>query len=170
MNTNVFKIISQLVKKLLHEDKPLEDEQELINSLQEEGYELTDISQAFEFVFESSDEVELQEADQEGDFSNLLSSPEEKINNRVLTPQEKANLNLNVQGIVVKLIEQNLISEAELEETINQALNRHNVKLDTADYWQVLSDVVIDELRLALIEAKIPEFKVINAGSKEYTH
>ncbi|WP_018250098.1 DUF494 family protein [Orenia marismortui] len=152
MNQNIFEIISQLVKRLLHDGEIIQDEEKLINSLREEGYNLDDISQAFEFIFSSSEIIDLPE-----NKSNKTNN--KRFKNRVLDFREKSKFDIEVQGIIMKLNVLNLLRDGELEKVITRCLVGSNKVIDISDLWKVLKEVVNNELRLAIISNEIKEFK-----------
>ncbi|GAB6098907.1 hypothetical protein JCM16358_07860 [Halanaerocella petrolearia] len=175
MNTSVFKIISHLVKRMLNSEQEAVDEEKLISTLQEEGYELNDINQAFEFIFSSSEIIDMPEKITEDDDnqdneteSNRLTSNENK--QRILDFRERFKFNLNVQGIIIKLNYLNLITEEELETVIAKSVATHKPRLDTLDFWEVLEGEIDDEFKLTALAEEIPEFRIINAGEREYAH
>lgn len=167
MNTDVFEIISQLIKKLLHEDEVINNEEKLINSLQEKGYNLTDINQAFEFIFSSS---QVEEEFETETITDLTATRKEEIGNRVLNLREKFKFNLYVQGIIIKLSALNLITREELETVIAKSLRAKTKVLDTLEFWNILKEAVDDDFRLSVISTKIPEFKIADAARKETIH
>ncbi len=167
MNTDVFEIISQLIKELLHKDEVINNEKKLINSLQEKGYNLTDINQAFEFIFSSSQVEEEFEAES---INDLAANRQEEIGNRVFNLREKFKFNLYVQGIIIKLSALNLITREELEKVIAKSLRARTEVLDTLEFWKLLKGTIDDDFRLSVIATKIPEFKIADAARKETIH
>lgn len=162
----MFKIISQLVKKLLKGNHEVPDEASLINSLQEEGYKLDDINQAFEFIFSSSDIIDV---DQVSSKNESITSSE--INKRrILDIREKFKFNLHVQGIIIKLDTLEVITSEELEIVLASSIAHRKPELDAMDFWEIIEDVVDDQYKLAVIAEEIPEFKVINTQTDEYAH
>ncbi|AGB40617.1 Protein of unknown function (DUF494) [Halobacteroides halobius DSM 5150] len=156
MNSNVYEIISQLVRKMLNKEQEITDEERLISTLQEEGYKLEDINQAFEFIFSSSDIIDI--------------SKDKEHKQRILDFRERFKFNLNVQGIIIKLNSLDLLSNEELETIITKSVSHHKIRLDVLDFWEILEEIIDDEFRLATLVEKIPEFKIINAGNQEYVH
>ena len=155
MKENIFEIISQLVKRLLYEDEEIEDSEKLIDSLKEDGYDIDEINQAFEFIF-ASENAEVSE-DKKVDLKK-----EEVIKNqmhqRVFNIEERVNFNVEVQGGLLQLGAIDVIEEEELEEIITKLLMRYRSSAQISDLWQTLEEVIDDELKLLSISRKIPHF------------
>ena len=171
MTTDVFEIIGELVKKLLHDQDLVENEREIINSLKKKGYDVADINRAFEFIFSSSNNAALNwEAEVELNDEQETEEKDWGLKNRVFDTREKFKLDLDVQGIIFKLLSLDLVNEQELEKSIARAISQPKSELDILEFWQVLEEVIDDELRLTMIIEKIPEFKIATAGSREQFH
>lgn len=165
MNNSVFEIISQLVKRLLHNDEEMvEDERKLIASLVDKGYGLDEINQAFEFIFSSSEIIDLPGEISEND--DLLRKP--KIKQRIFNIKEKVRFSLQVQGIIVKLNALQLINEEQLEIIIAKSLAMRSGFIDIDSFKKVLKNVVKDEMKLILIGQKIDGLKSIIKVQGDY--
>ncbi|MCK8816542.1 DUF494 family protein [Natroniella sulfidigena] len=164
MNNNVFKIISYLVKNLLHEEELVEDEEKLITFLRDEGYGLEEINQAFEFIFASSERINSTDELLSGKYIEQ----QDDCKHRVFSFREKFKFDLKMQGVILKLNCLNLIAEEELEELIAELFKMHNEYLNIEYLWEVLQQVIEDELRLSFIVQHISEFEVINDSAAEY--
>ncbi|MBM7555328.1 DUF494 family protein [Halanaerobacter jeridensis] len=167
MKENIFEIISQLVKRLLYEGEEIEDSEKLINSLKEDGYNIDEINQAFEFIFASEKETEGEE-----DKAELQkdSWDENQISQRVFNIKERVNFNIEVQGGLLQLGALDDLQEEELEEVITKLLMRYRSSAQVSDLWQTVEEVVDDDLKLLSISKKIPQFKGLNQVEIKHLH
>ncbi|WP_408954559.1 DUF494 family protein [Natroniella sp. ANB-PHB2] len=164
MNNNVFEIISCLVKTLLHDEKLVEDEKKLIDFLQDEGYGLKEINQAFEFIFASSERI-----DSTDDLLDQKHIKQEAFHkNRVFSLRERFKFDVKIQGVILRLNHLSLIADEELEDLIGQLFKVPNSYINIEYLWESLQQVLDDELRLAFIAQHISEFEVINNLTPEY--
>ena len=154
MKENIFEIISQLVKRLLYEEEEIEDSEKLIDSLKEDGYDIDEINQAFEFIFASEDSEEKEET-----HLQLKSLNDNQMRRRVFNIKERVNFNLAVQGSLLQLGIMDIINEEDLEEIITKLLMRYRNSAQVSDLWQTLEEVVDDDLKLLSISKKIPQFR-----------
>ncbi len=162
MNSSVFEIIGQLVKRLLYDGDITKDEKKLINSLREEGYNLEEINKAFEFIYSSSEIINLSKTDQQSKDS------EQQFKHRRLNYREKFKLSLETQGIILELKRLNLVNEEELEELINKSIMQRDDTIGIKQFWKVVKTVIDDELRLYLISQKIDPFNQLSQAEGKY--
>jgi Smg protein len=163
MNQNIFEIISQLVRRLLYDGDIVRDEESLINSLRDEGYDLDEINQAFEFIFSSSEIIDLPQKEQKKTKVKV-----NKFRQRVLDFREKFKFSLKVQGIIIKLNTLRLIKEDELERIIARSLVEQNRVIDVTEFWNILEEVVDNDLRLLAIANQIIEFQEVIDTKDKY--
>ncbi|MFO7818887.1 MAG: DUF494 family protein [Halanaerobacter sp.] len=156
MKENIFEIISQLVKRLLYEEEEIEDSEKLIDSLKEDGYDIDEINQAFEFIFASE-----KSSEQEDAHLQLKSLNENRMRQRVFNIKERVNFNLAVQGSLLQLGIMDVVNEEELEEIITKLLMRYRNNAQVSDLWQTLEEVVDDDLKLLSISKKVPQFRTL---------
>ncbi|WP_027338679.1 DUF494 family protein [Halonatronum saccharophilum] len=170
MRENVFEIISHLVKRLLYSEDLVNDEEKLIQSLREEGYDLAEISQAFEFIFSTSEIIEVSGDNQkslrkEADYEVNINS---RSFNRVFNFRERLKLSLGVQGVIIKLLALNLINGEEVELVISKCLVEYSSIVNLIDFWKALELVIDDEFRLALITRKVEELNGLDESKGKY--
>ncbi len=163
MNSNVFKIISQLVKRLLYDEEPIINSKKLINSLYEEGYDLYDINQAIEFIFSSSEKIS-----SSGVISKEDIKRKRRPKRRVFDFREKFKFTLKVKGIIIKLNFLGLVDQKELERIISSSLTEYNKIIGVVQFWEILKEVIDDEIKLSMIIEEIPEFKSISCENIKY--
>ncbi|WP_245684755.1 DUF494 family protein [Orenia metallireducens] len=163
MNQNIFEIISQLVRRLLYDGDVIRDEERLINSLRDEGYDLDEINQAFEFIFSSSEIIDLPEKEQKRNKVKV-----NKFRQRVLDFRERFKFSLEVQGIIIKLNTLNLIKEEELERIIARSLVEQDKVIGITEFWDILEEVIDNDLRLLAITNQINEFQEIIDTEDKY--
>ena len=167
MKENIFEIISQLVKRLLYEGEEVENSEKLINSLKEDGYNIDEINQAFEFIFASDEE---EEQAQEGTSLDENDLNENEMRQRVFNIKEKVNFNLQVQGGLLQLGTLDVVQEEELEEIITKLLMRYRSSAQLSDLWNTLEEVVDDDLKLLSISQKIPQFRGLSQIESQHLH
>ena len=159
MNENVIEIVSYLVKKIMHNEDVVENEQKLVQNLVNQGYEIADIDTAFELIFSS--ELYCEAESEEGGF-NLSNS------HRVLDFRERFKLSLKVRGLLIRLSALNLINDEELEDILKMSLRFRQTEIGLKGFWRVLQRVVDNPSRLSLIIENSPEFKSFNAEHRKY--
>ena len=167
MKENIFEIISQLVKRLLYDGEEVEDSEKLINSLKEDGYNIDEINQAFEFIFASEDNEGVKEDEAELQEEIL---GENDMRQRVFNIKERVNFNIDVQGGLLQLGTLDVVEEEELEEIITKLLMRYRSSAQVSDLWQTLEEVVDDDLKLLSISQKIPQFRGFNQVETKHLH
>lgn len=162
MNEEVIEIISLLIKRMLNDEELVLEEEELIQELIDEGYDIKDIDKAFELIYNDTDIIEAENIETDN-LENL------KYYNRIFTMAEKMYLPLNIQGLLIKLISSNLLSNKENEEIIIKAIKNSYVGgISPINLWNIVEEVVSDESKLGLITVKITEFKNMVPGDFKY--
>ncbi len=161
MNNNTIEIINILIKKVLEDNKPIFNENDIIQELLSMGYKITDIDQAMEFIFnDQSEKKEIQ--NEKIQDSNSY--------NRILTVSEKIYIPVKIQGLIRRLIYLNVLTANESETLIARTVQNysHHRSFKTDDIWELLEDIISDETILAIIAEKIPEFN--NLFGKDFKH
>ena len=149
MNDNVIEIVSIIVKKMIKDEYI--DQEEIITELADQGYELEDIDDAFALILSEENVFE------ENILENNRNS--DVIYNRIFTFSEKMYLPLKLQGLIYRLISNNILSPEESEKLINKTVkNVYSGSIKTKDLWNALKDIIDDEIRLETILKDIPEF------------
>lgn len=149
MNNSVIEIISIIIKRMLRDD--FIDQEEVINELVDQGYELDDIDNAFALILSEENIIE-DEQGIVGEFSG-------DNYNRIFTASEKMYLPMKFQGLIYRLIIKNVLSPAESEKLITRTIKKvYNGSVKVKDFWNVLKEVIDDDRRLELISKEIPEF------------
>lgn len=155
MNDNVVEIVSLLIQRMLNDEKVLVEEEDIILELLELGYNIQDIDQAFELIYNSTEIIEAE---------NIQIDNTEQVNfyNRIFTMAEKLYLPINIQGLLLKIIFSNLISINESEEIIKRVIqNSYKDFVSTSNLWNIIEDVVEDQSKLILLVDRIDEFNDI---------
>lgn len=153
MNNNIIEIIGLLIQKMLQDDDPILDEEDIIQELVEMGYDIKDIDYAFELIYNSADIIE------EENFY-FPSSGKSSLYNRVFTRSEKLYISNNIQGILLKLFALSVLTPREYETIVGKVIqNNFDGNTETSDLWDFIEEVIKDNKRLELITDKMPEFK-----------
>ncbi|MGM0370651.1 MAG: DUF494 family protein, partial [Bacillota bacterium] len=111
------------MKRLLYEEEEVSDSEQLINSLKEDGYDIDEITEAFEFIFADS-----QAGQQENNNKEMpmdLIDNDNGVKQRVFNIKEKVNFNLEIQGALLQLGGLDAIKEEEFETLITKMLMRY---------------------------------------------
>jgi len=162
MNNSILEIISLLIQRMLADKEPVVDEEETIQELLELGYKIQDIDQAFELIYNTTDIIEAEKI-------SIDSSQETTFYNRIFSVGERLFLPLKMQGLIRKLMNLNLLTPEENEQVIIMALqSSYNDSVATSDFWDILEEVILDENKLGLISAEIPELNNIITGNYKY--
>lgn len=162
MNDNVIKIVSYLIQKMLNDEEILLEEEDMIQELLGLGYNIKDIDQAFELIYNDTEIIE----EENIHFDGLDRIPHY---NRVFTMAEKLYLPLNIQGLIIKLMFSKLLSIKENEEIIIRAIqSSYGDLVSPSNLWSIVEDVVQDQRKLDLISNKISEFNDIIPNDYKY--
>ncbi|NLM96467.1 MAG: DUF494 family protein [Halanaerobiaceae bacterium] len=111
MNEDVIEIIGILIKKMIEDEEILLEEEVIIQELLELGYNIRDIDQAFELIYNGTEIIEAENI-------GFAESDQVPYYNRIFTIAEKLYLPLNIQGLIIKMIFSRLLSVNESEEII----------------------------------------------------
>jgi|GEM_PF-1322120 len=143
MREKIFDILSYLIEELLNSGDEVVDQDLLIDDLVDMGYELDDIDEAFQIIFEKP---EIIEAD---DVEGLS---EDNFLNRVFTVQEKMYIPKQYRGLIKRMLMINIITIKETEEIVNKIIqNVYYGKKEGFDFWDLIQNVVKDEKRIEYI-------------------
>ncbi len=160
MNSNIIEIVTILVQKLLHNEDLAANEEEIVQTLIDLGYDIKDIEMAFELIFSSAEIIGISEV-----YENHNYLP---TSNRILSQSEKVLFSLEAQGILLDLSNIGLISNEELEEMIERALNVQSLEVDKSHLWKLLKTTVQNRLKLTFI--KNLKFKDIKEEENFWIH
>ncbi|MFO7814854.1 MAG: DUF494 family protein [Halanaerobiales bacterium] len=150
MRDKIYDILNYLIEELLNSGDEVVDQEDLINDLVDMGYEMEDIDEAFQLIFEKPEMIE---------GRDLESVSEDKFLNRVFTVQEKMYLPKEHRGLIKKLLLMNVLTIKETEEVVNKIIqNVYYNKNKNFNFWDVIQDVVEDESRIKYISNHFKEF------------
>ena len=160
MREKVFDILSFLIEELLNSQDEVVDQDDLIKELIDMGYEIEDIDEAFQMIFEKPEIIE------NADINGIN---EGKFLNRIFTIQEKMFLSKNHRGLIKRLLLMNVITIKETEEIVNKIIqNVYYNNNENFDFWDLIEDVVEDENRIKYISNHFKEFS--NKISKDFKY
>jgi len=150
MREKIFDILSYLIEELLNSGDEVVDQEDLINELVDRGYEIEDIDEAFQLIFEKPEIIE---------HSDIEGISEDNFLNRVFTVQEKMYLPKEHRGLIKRLLIMNIITIKETEEIVNKIIqNVYYNNNKNFDFWELIQDVVDDENRINYISNHFKEF------------
>ncbi|HLV08840.1 MAG TPA: DUF494 family protein [Halanaerobiales bacterium] len=161
MNENIIEIISLLVHKLINEeDMVFEDE--LIEELLDMGYDIKDIDEAFELIYNGTEII----GEENYYVNDLKGLP---FYNRVFTVSERLYLPIEIRGMLLKLISSNYLSFEECEEVIIRVIqDNFEGQITALGLWYILEQVVDETGILEKITSSISEFKDIIPGDSKF--
>lgn len=160
MREKVFDILNYLIEELLDSGDEVVDQKDLINDLVDMGYELEDIDEAFQMIFQKPEIIE---------NSDIDGLSKDKILNRVFTVQEKMFLPKEYRGLIKRLLLMNVITIQETEEVVNKIIQNVYYNDDkNFDFWDLIEDVIEDENRIKYISNHFKEFS--NKISKDFKY
>jgi len=137
----IIEIISFLVKELLEEDKDINGEEQLVDALLEQGYNLEEINMAFALIFSLEGKIEKNYTDKEQENYQAK---------RFLTILEKTKLTLSAQGLLIRLSEAKLVTPHEIERILSWVMQR-NEEVNLEDLWYIVEKVIDNDLRFILL-------------------
>lgn len=164
MNSSVIEIIGLLIQKILKDQEPFMEEEKIIQELIDEGYDIKDIDEAFELIYNGTEIIEAEKIESE-DMETGGSY------NRIFTVAEKLYLPINIQGLIRRLVGMKLLTPGENEELISKMIqNSFSGYTAPSDVWSLLEEIVADERKLELISSEIPEFKKLTFNDFKYVN
>mgnify|MGYP005842199709 CR=1 FL=1 len=137
----IIEIINLLIKELLEDGKEVSSDQEIVEMLLNQGYDLEEINMAFVLIFSLEGKIEKNPLDR--DIENRDAK-------RFLTYLEKYKLSLAAQGLLIRLVESNLISSHELERILNWVVKRPE-EVEVEELWKIIQKIVDDPVRFVLM-------------------
>ncbi len=151
MNKKVIEILSILIQKMLQDEDLWRKQEDIIIDLEDQGYTIENISEAFEIIFSEVISVE------DRDFYIDYEMPSGY--NRVFTKVENFYFSNQVKAIIYKLNSLSILSADELEIIIYRMMQIASVDdLKTDLVWDIINDVVDDSELMLTISAEINEF------------
>ncbi|MGM0548569.1 MAG: DUF494 family protein [Bacillota bacterium] len=152
MNKNIVEILSVLIQKMIQDKDLSKQREEITVELEDKGYTIEDINEAFDIVFEEVIELE------ENDFYNDLEMTSGY--NRVFTDIEKFYFNKETKTIIYKLNNLAVLKAEELESIIQQMMYMgigHDLEADLI--WEIINEEVDSTEVMLKIATEIEEFK-----------
>jgi|GEM_PF-666862 len=151
MNKKVIEILSILIHKMLNDEDLWRKQEDVIIELEDQGYTIENISEAFEVIFSEVISVE------DRDFYIDYEMPSGY--NRVFTKVENFYFSNEIKAIIYKLNGLGILSADELEIIIYRMMQIASVDDLKADLvWDIINDVVDDSELMLTISAEINEF------------
>ncbi|RAK11109.1 Smg protein [Halanaerobium saccharolyticum] len=151
MNKKVIEILSILIHKMLNDEDLWRKQEDVIIELEDQGYTIENISEAFEVIFSEVISVE------DRDFYIDYEMPSGY--NRVFTKVENFYFSNEIKAIIYKLNGLGVLSADELEIIIYRMMQIASVDDLKADLvWDIINDVVDDSELMLTISAEINEF------------
>lgn len=153
MNKKVIEILSKLIQKMLNDEDLWRQEEDIIIELEDQGYTIEDISEAFEIIF--SEVISVEDRDFYIDYEMNSGY------NRVFTKVEKFYFSNEVKAIIYKLNRLGILSADELEIIIFRMMQIASVDdLKAELVWDIINDVVDDTELMLTISTEINEFDI----------
>ncbi|HKL12019.1 MAG TPA: DUF494 family protein [Halanaerobiales bacterium] len=150
MREKIFDILSYLIEELLNSGDDVVDQEDLISELVDKGYEIEDIDEAFQLIFEKPEIIE---------HNDIEGISEDNFLNRVFTIQEKMYLPKEHRGLIKRLLLMNVMTIKETEEVVNKIIqNVYYNNNKNFDFWDLIQDVIEDEKRIKYISNHFKEF------------
>lgn len=137
----IVEIINFLVKELLENDNAMVDEESIVQSLMQLGYQIEEINMAFVLIFSLEGRIEKQ------CLGKTLSHPESI---RILSVIERSRLTLDAQGLLINLRQENMLTEDELERVIDVVIHQPE-EVDKKRVWEIIEQIVADDKRYVLM-------------------
>ncbi|MCK4257533.1 MAG: DUF494 family protein [Halanaerobiales bacterium] len=144
MNSNIIEIVSLLVQRLLHNEDLTVNEEEIVQTLIELGYDIIDIEMAFELIFSSAEIIGISES-----YENHTYLPSSM---RIFSQSEKMLFSSEAYGILIFLLSKGLLANQELEEIIGRSFSLQAIEIDKQELWQLLKMSIKNRLKLIFIK------------------
>ena len=162
INDQVIQIIGLLIQRMLNNEEITLEEEVIIQELLEMGYDIHAIDQAFELIYNSTEIIEAE---------NINGTSFERVSsyNRVFTVIERLYLPLDLQGLLRKLMQLNLLTPQEHEAIIIRTIQDSFAGLTSPrNLWTILKGVIADQQKIDIIAVKINEFKNLIPSDFKY--
>ncbi|MGM9571539.1 MAG: DUF494 family protein [bacterium] len=137
----IVEIINFLVKELLENDNAVVDEESIVQSLMQLGYQIEEINMAFVLIFSLEGRIEKQ------CLGRTISHPKSI---RVLNVIERSKLTLDAQGLLINLRQENMITEDELERVLDVVIHQPE-EVNQKRVWEIIEQIVADNKRYVLM-------------------
>jgi Smg protein len=154
MNKKVIEILSILIHKMLNDVDLWEKQEDIVIELEDKGYTIENISEAFDILFSEVISV--------SDNDYYIDQEMPSGYNRVFTKVESFYFTKEMKSIILKLNAMGILTADELEIIIfrmSQLAAANNLETDLV--WEIINEVVDDSESLMTISA---EFKEFNSG------
>ena len=151
MNKKVIEILSILIKKMLSDEDLWTQQEDIVIELEDQGYTIENISEAFEIIFSEVISVD------DNDF--YIDDEMKSGYNRVFTKVENFYFDKEIKSIIYKLNRLELLTADELEIIIYRMMQIASVDdLKAELVWEIINDVVEDSDVIFMISAEMNEF------------
>ncbi len=151
MNKNVIEILSILIQKMLSDQDLWSNQDDIIVELEDEGYTIENISEAFDIMFSEIISV--------SDNNFYIDDKMQSGYNRVFTKVENFYFNKEIKSLIYKLNNLELLTADELELIINRMMQTATIdELKPDLVWEIINEVVEDSEIIYMISAELNEF------------
>lgn len=151
MNKNIVEILGILIKKMLNDEDLWKKQKNIVIELENQGYTIENISEAFDIIF--SEGISVEDRDFYIDYE--MSSGY----NRVFTKVENFYFTNEIKAIIYKLNALSILKADELEIIIFRMMQQASIgDLKTDLIWDIINEVIDDSELLLTISAEINEF------------
>lgn len=136
----VVNIVEYLVRHLLHQGEPLGDGKRIIGQLVAQGYQLSEIQEAFAWIFREKDIIDIEQS-KDRIYQGI----------RVFSSKEEMRFSQCFREELLRLLSSGLISQGEMEAIILAGVRLDRPEIDLKDLAPLLKGSVSEPERLALI-------------------
>jgi Smg protein len=151
MNKKVIEILSILIHKMLNNEDLWKKQEDIVIELENKGYTIENISEAFDIMFSEIISV--------GNQDYYMDYEMHSGYNRVFTKVENFYFSNEIKSIIYKLNAMGILTADELEVIIFRMFQLASVDdLESDLIWEIISDVVDDSESLLTISAEFNEF------------
>lgn len=151
MNKKVIEILSILIHKMLNNEDLWEKQEDIVIELENKGFTIENISEAFDIMFSEIISV--------GDQDYYIDHQMQSGYNRVFTKVENFYFSNEIKSIILKLNAMGVLTADELEIIIFRMFQLASVNnLEAELVWEIINDVVDDSELLLTISAEFNEF------------
>ena len=151
MNKKVVEVLSILIHKMLNNEELWKKQEDIVIELENKGYTIENISEAFDIMFSEIISV--------GNQDYYMDYEMHSGYNRVFTKVEKFYFNSEIKSIIYKLNAMGILTADELEVIIFRMFQLASVNdLESDLIWEIISEVVDDSDLLLTISAEFNEF------------
>ncbi len=159
MNKNVIEILNFLLKQIIEEENLEENREEIVITLENEGYTIEDINEAFDFIINGRLKPYDERISPVTDTEFYIDKNSNSGYNRVLAESEKRVFNDYIKSLIYRINDLKVLKAYEFELLLEHMFHNGIYEdLESEDIWNLIDALVKDSETKIIISQAISEF------------